>query len=54
MTTTYIYHSWLLCVQEYMEYSELFQYSYPVKTGFTSKLAARIHDEGTLEDKGPS
>ena len=22
--------------------------------GFTSKLAARIHEEGTLEDKGPS
>ena len=37
-----------------MGYSELFLLS-SIKTGFTSKLAARIDDEeGTLDDKGPS
>ena len=33
--------------------NSLFQYFHPLKPGFTSKLAARIHEERTLEDKGP-
>ena len=47
-TTSYIYYLWIYGIFWIVPVLS------SIKTGFTSKLAARIDEEGILEDKGSS